>query len=124
MIDRRAFLHSLIAAGVTAAAAPSVVYILAPPQGWALGDGSLFSANNGFASYSWWLRKTPEEILADVNAYLYPEFKTRHLEKDDWSPLDVNATLVLRDKYLEFKTRRLKEYDWWFPGQSHEKADL
>ena len=65
-MDRRMFLRSLVGAAATTVVAPKV-YVFAPPSGWTLREG--LWATNGHGK-SLWVSKTPEEILADVNAAL------------------------------------------------------
>ena len=68
-MDRRGFLRLLGGAAVTAVAAPAVIHVLPPLGGWHQGQSGLYASNGGCISPNW-AHKTPEQILADVNAML------------------------------------------------------
>jgi hypothetical protein len=64
-MNRRSFLTGLFAATAGAVIAPKVTYVFAPSGGWKQG---LFASN--WRSDAGWYSKTPEQILADINAVL------------------------------------------------------
>jgi hypothetical protein len=69
-MDRRGFLRLLGGAAVTAVAAPAITHVLPPLGGWHQGQSGLLYASNGRCVSPNWAHKTPEEIMADVNAML------------------------------------------------------
>ena len=105
-MDRRSFLRSLAA---TVVVAPRITYVLPPPGGWRM-EGSLWATNcNGNAL---WVAKTPEEILADVNAALYDTWNKAYREMPD-RMVFMEAQLEVLDHRL-VRTLRKRRGRRWF----------
>jgi hypothetical protein len=102
-MDRRGFLRLLGGAAVASA----TTYVLPPLGGWRQGQSGLY-ASNGHGN-SMWVRKTPTEIMADVNAMLAETWNNAALP-DHVYGLDPLTCKVLGDWALK------AEHLWFTPG--------
>ena len=99
-MDRRGFLRGLLGVGAVAVAAPIVEpvtkYFFAPSQGWVL--------NSGIYTSSCWSRKTPTEIMDDVNAALLQVHEAGAYQPDRiWVPRNHMAFLTAELDHMDVK---------------------
>jgi hypothetical protein len=128
-MDRRGFLRLLGGAAVTAVAAPAVTHVLPPLGGWRQEQNGLY-VNNARSNSTWaWSHKTPEEIMADVNAMLTATWE-RSAELEWPNFIGVSALSIKRlakthnEEFLAYTPRGSKSIKAMLTVQNRKVTDV
>jgi Uncharacterized protein conserved in bacteria (DUF2184) len=123
-MDRRGFLRLL--GGAVAVSATT--YVLPPLGGWRREQSGLY-ANNGCCVSPNWAHKTPEEIMADVNAMLTATWE-RSAELEWPNFIGVSALGIKRlaktpnEEFLAYSPRGSKSIKAMLTVQNRKVTDV